>query len=105
MTPELLGVTAPFGGADDRLALARAGIGLDPGRFTEIGKALREIEIPVRIVYGEQDRILPDVADTMRRAGEDIPHAEITALPGAGHFLQEDAPDQVGELLAAFFSG
>jgi pimeloyl-ACP methyl ester carboxylesterase len=105
VTPEVLdGVTAPFATADDRLALARAGVGLEPERFIEIGKALRDIEIPVRVIYGEQDPILPDVADTLRRVGEDIPHARITGLPEAGHFLQEDAPEEVGELLAEFFS-
>ena len=58
----------------------------------------------MRIVYGGQDPILPDVADTMRRVRGDIPHAQVTTLPDAGHFLQEDAPDEVGRLLAEFFA-
>jgi haloalkane dehalogenase len=104
-TPEAIaGVTAPFESVDDRLALARAGIGLEPERFAEIADRLLEIKIPVRVVYGEKDRILPGVADTMRRFAQDVPHAEITTLPDAGHFLQEDAPEEVGELLAEFLS-
>jgi pimeloyl-ACP methyl ester carboxylesterase len=34
----------------------------------------------------------------------DCPHAEVTVLPNCGHFLQEDAPDEVGALLARFFA-
>jgi pimeloyl-ACP methyl ester carboxylesterase len=40
----------------------------------------------------------------MVRVRTDIPHAEVTALPDCGHFLQEEAPDTVGELLARFFA-
>jgi pimeloyl-ACP methyl ester carboxylesterase len=58
----------------------------------------------VRVVYGEQDRILPDIAETMARAKSDVPHAEVTALPGCGHFLQEEEPQEIGELLARFFA-
>jgi pimeloyl-ACP methyl ester carboxylesterase len=39
----------------------------------------------------------------MARVCADLPHAELTALPDCGHFLQEDAPERVGELLAEFF--
>jgi len=32
------------------------------------------------------------------------PQAELTELPDRGHFLQEEAPGEVGELLARFFA-
>jgi pimeloyl-ACP methyl ester carboxylesterase len=48
--------------------------------------------------------VLPDVAQTMARVKTDLPHAEVTALPACGHFLQEEAPDRVGALLAHFFA-
>jgi pimeloyl-ACP methyl ester carboxylesterase len=60
--------------------------------------------MPVRLVYGEQDRILPDIAETMARVQKDLPQAIVTALPGCGHFLQEEAPEEIGELLASFFA-
>ena len=100
----LAGVLAPFGDDESRLALARAGIGLDPAGFGEIAAKLGTLEMPVRIVYGEQDRILPDVAETMAWVKRDLPQAEVTALGGCGHFLQEEQPERVGELLAEFFS-
>jgi pimeloyl-ACP methyl ester carboxylesterase len=33
----------------------------------------------------------------------DVPHAEVTVLAHCGHFLQEEAPAEVGALLARFF--
>jgi pimeloyl-ACP methyl ester carboxylesterase len=104
-TDELVGaVAAPFGDADAQLALAKAGVGLELDTFLELEKRLPELTVPVRVVYGEQDAILPDVAETMTRLQRDLPHAEVTTLPDCGHFLQEDAPEQVGELLAQFFA-
>jgi pimeloyl-ACP methyl ester carboxylesterase len=97
-------VREPFANKDARRALAKAGYGLSPKAFTEIQRALPELDWPVRVVYGERDRILPDVGRTMAKVKRDIPHAEITALPDCGHFLQEDDPGQVGALLAEFFA-
>ena len=34
----------------------------------------------------------------------DLPHADVTVLPDCGHFLQEEAPAEVGALLARFFA-
>ena len=105
VTDEVLeGVRAPFVTRDARRALARAGHGLSPKGFREIERALPELQWPVRAVYGERDRILPDVAKTMAKVKRDIPHAEVIPLPGLGHFLQEDDPEKVGDLLAEFFS-
>jgi pimeloyl-ACP methyl ester carboxylesterase len=33
-----------------------------------------------------------------------VPHAEVTAMPACGHFLQEEEPEEIGELLADFFA-
>jgi pimeloyl-ACP methyl ester carboxylesterase len=100
----LAGVREPFEDEDSRRALADAGIGLEIEGFAEIARLLPSLQVPVRIVYGERDRILPDVAETMARVKRDLPQAEVTALPGCGHFLQEEAPQEIGELLARFFA-
>jgi pimeloyl-ACP methyl ester carboxylesterase len=100
----IAGVRAPFADEASRRALADAGVGLDLELFGEIGRRLPSLTVPVRIVYGEQDPILPDVAETMARLARDLPQAQVTTLPECGHFLQEEAPDQVGELLAEFFA-
>jgi len=96
---------APFAGADARRALADAGVGPERRGFKRIAERLPTLAAPVRIVYGARDRLLPDVADTMARVARDVPHAEITVLPDRGHFIPEEAPDEVGPLLAELFRG
>jgi len=79
-------------------------VGLEPEGFAEIARLLPSLDIPVRVVYGERDRILPDVADTVARIARDVRQANVTALPDRGHFLLEEAGEEVGELLAEFFA-
>ena len=55
-------------------------------------------------IYGGEDRILPDIAETMARVKRDVPQAEVTSLPGCGHFLQEEEPQEIGDQLARFFA-
>jgi pimeloyl-ACP methyl ester carboxylesterase len=98
-------VREPFRSPESRRALADAGIGLEPDGFAEIARLLPSLRMPVRVIYGERDRILPDVKETMGRVKQDLPQAEVTALSECGHFLQEEAPDEVGALLARFFAG
>jgi haloalkane dehalogenase len=98
------GVREPFSTPESRQALADAGIGLEREGFAEIARLLPSLRIPVRIVYGERDRILPDIADTVARLQRDLPQTVVTALPDCGHFLQEEAPEEIGDLLAEFFA-
>lgn len=106
ITPEVVdAVTAPFATPDARLALALAGCGLRRAGLAEIAKWLPTVSVPVRVVYGHQDRLLPDIAHTMARVAADVPHAEVTVLPDCGHFVQEDAPGRVGSMLASFLAG
>ena len=99
------GIAAPFETAEDRRALAAAGVGLHPDGFADIARLLPTLSVPVLGLYGTGDRILPDVADTFARVGRDLPHAEIEPLPNAGHFLQEEIPDVIAARLARFFAG
>jgi haloalkane dehalogenase len=94
----------PFREAPARKALLAAGHGLHPKGFREIADWIPRIAVPVYCLYGERDRILPDVAQTMQRVQRDVPQAKITSLPDCGHFLQEDAGDEIGRRLADFLS-
>lgn len=106
LTDEVLAaVLEPFRGADARQALAAAATNLNPKGFAAYAERLPELDLPVRIVYGERDEVLADIADTVTRLAKDLPQAEVTALPHCGHFLQEDDPELVGRLLAEFFAG
>ena len=40
----------------------------------------------------------------MQSIQHDRPGTELTALPGCGHFLQEDEPERVGRLIAEFLN-
>ena len=97
-------VQEPFKSQDARRALLKAGGSLHPKGFVTIAKRLPDLEIPVRIIYGERDRILPDVAKTMARVKKDLPQAEITSFNDCGHFLQEQRGEEIGRLLNEFFA-
>lgn len=94
----------PFVDSQSRRALLKTAQGLGAGGMRFIGGELPNFTMPVCILYGEEDRILPDVAKTMSRVKEQIPHASLASLPNCGHFLQEDRPDDVATALASFFS-
>ena len=57
----------------------------------------------MQIVWGEEDRWL-DPAQADRLHGP-IPGSRLKKVLGAGHFVMEDAPSEVAEALASFFSG
>jgi pimeloyl-ACP methyl ester carboxylesterase len=94
---------APYEARDARRALLAAGHGLSPRGLVKIARTLPSIKVPVRLIYGDRDRILPDVARTMARIQALVPQAELSVLPGCGHFLQEDEGEEVGRMLAEFF--
>jgi haloalkane dehalogenase len=95
----------PFRTDQARRALLKTATGLHPGGFREIERWLPQAEMPVRIVYGKRDRILPDVARTMRKISRDLPsEPEVTVLDDCGHFLQEERPHDIAAILGKFFS-
>ncbi len=55
---------------------------------------------PVLIAWGGKDTILTRA--TLDRWKQDFPRAEVLELPEAGHFLQEDAPEQIVPALLDF---
>jgi pimeloyl-ACP methyl ester carboxylesterase len=62
---------------------------------------LADISVPVKLVWGRQDRILPpEHAEWLH---ERIPHAKLHWIADAGHLVQEDAPAQLlAHLLGGF---
>ena len=97
-------VQAPFRDKNARRALLKTGSALHIGGFRTIAKSLPSFKGPVKIIYGAKDRILPNVAKTMRRVARDLPQATTTRLDNCGHFLQEEAGRAIGEELGEFFS-
>jgi len=100
---EIAAYQAPFGDRDARVALRKAAGGnLHRDGMRDIERYMQKLPIPVRVIYGDRDPILPEVGKTFARMKRDVPHAEVTVLHGAKHFIQEDRPDEVGAALAEF---
>lgn len=94
----------PFLGKKDRLLLIKTVQRLSMQAYGEVARALPNFKGPVLILYGEKDKILPDVAKTMARAKKDLPQAVVRTYPNAGHFLQEDVSDELSVEINAFLS-
>jgi len=61
-----------------------------------------EIECPVRVVWGTDDRILPWPSAAARYRAEWLPHADWVELDGVGHCPQLDVPVEAAELIVGF---
>lgn len=59
---------------------------------------------PVALVFGRKDPALASDANIERWQAE-FPDASFVSLPEAGHFIQEDAPDEIVTALRAVASG
>ena len=56
--------------------------------------------LPVLIVWGEADRIIP--VDHAYDAHEALPHSRLEIIPGVGHFPHSEDPDAVADLVREF---
>ncbi len=61
-----------------------------------LAKRLHRIVAPRLTMHGELDELIP--VSTARRWGD------VSVVPGAGHLLEWDTPDEVGETLVAFLA-
>jgi pimeloyl-ACP methyl ester carboxylesterase len=74
-----------------------------------VRKRLGDIHQPTLIVFGTQDRLIPNPilhgGSTRAVAAwghEHIPGSELVMIPGAGHGVQHDAPEAFGAALRSF---
>jgi pimeloyl-ACP methyl ester carboxylesterase len=61
-------------------------------RSLKIESRLHELELPVLVITGDDDRIVP-TEDSIRLAGE-IPGSSLTVLKNCGHVPQEECPNE-----------
>ena len=70
------------------------------GRDLKLGQRLEEITIPVLVVTGDDDRIVP-TAQSIRLGGE-LPDATLVVIPNSGHVAHEESPAAFLEAVGMF---
>ena len=70
-------------------------------RYTdEIESRYHEMRCPVMILWGEEDQWIP--VEYGRKLATKIPGSILKIVPGAGHMVQEDAPEAIVAALFGF---
>jgi magnesium chelatase accessory protein len=69
-------------------------------RLEGLAARLPGFPLPVRLIVGEGDRIVPP--EVSREAARRLPRAEVVALPGLGHLAHEEAAAEVAAAIREF---
>ncbi len=93
---------APWRGEEGRRAFVRQALQFEEHHTGEIEPRLGSIGVAVLVVWGEEDGWLdPSQASRLQK---EIPGSKLKLIPEAGHFVQEDALEEVVSVLGDFFS-
>jgi pimeloyl-ACP methyl ester carboxylesterase len=77
-------------------------VGEDAAMPTWVERGVPRLKIPVRIIWGLEDKaLLPIQLDGIGEIGDDV---EVFPLNGVGHFAPWEAPEQVAEALGPFLA-
>jgi haloalkane dehalogenase len=66
-------------------------------QIRELGELHRRTDVPVRLIWGEQDKFFP--VDWARTMVESFPNADLKVIANAGLFAHEERPAEVAEAL------
>lgn len=66
----------------------------------EIDTALREWDVPVLVMFSDKD--IAFKVEEAQRIASMVPNGRFKLIPGAGHYLQEDAGEELAEHMVAF---
>ncbi|WP_375491424.1 alpha/beta fold hydrolase [uncultured Jatrophihabitans sp.] len=83
----------PWLGEDGQAAFYRQYRQLAQADTDDYAHLLADIDIPVRLLWGREDRIVPPPFG--RWLADHVRHQSLTWIDNAGHLLQEDAPAQL----------
>jgi pimeloyl-ACP methyl ester carboxylesterase len=92
----------PFATDEGRNALVRHIHALDARETAALAPRLREIACPAAVVWGAQDPFLPTALG--RQLANAIPGASFDVVAGARHFIPEEAPRQVADVLGGLLA-
>jgi pimeloyl-ACP methyl ester carboxylesterase len=67
-----------------------------------LAELLPSVQIPVRIVQGSADQVVPQV--NAEYLGERLPNSSVDFIDGAGHFCWEEKPDEYAALITDWWS-
>jgi pimeloyl-ACP methyl ester carboxylesterase len=85
---------------NDPGALLHAAAALDGKGLSGVAGRLRELDIPIMLVWGEDDPWLPPSLG--ERLQEELGDAALALLPGCSHFVMEDASETVTPIVFEF---
>lgn len=69
----------------------------------EVDALAHFVDVPTHILSGTRDRLIPvSHSDALKR---EIPHADLTVLPGRGHMLPYEAADAIADAIISLFDG
>jgi haloalkane dehalogenase len=109
ITPQLMhAYRAPFPDYNSRiptLAIQDVPLRKDQPSYATM-KAVQDrlnvLNVPTCLIWGENDHVFPPAMALPMWQGI-YPHAETHMVPRADHFLQEDAPEEICEIILDFF--
>jgi pimeloyl-ACP methyl ester carboxylesterase len=89
----------PFSSDEGRDALMRHFAALDASETQELSARLRDVVSPTAVVWGSEDPFLPrDVAQALTA---EIPGATLDYIADVRHFVPEEAPERVADIIGA----
>jgi len=73
-----------------------------PSNLEEISERYKSIDVPVLLIWGEKDKIVP--LEVGRNLAGNIPNSKLVVVPNCGHVPQEECPSQAIEAMESFLS-
>jgi pimeloyl-ACP methyl ester carboxylesterase len=76
----------------------------DYGNELPLDERIRTAAVPLLVIFGEEDQLVDDPAAAAQAYG-DVPGAQITMIPGAGHSPNVEKPARTAGLILQFAAG
>jgi pimeloyl-ACP methyl ester carboxylesterase len=70
--------------------------------YVQHGVAVEEVSVPTLVVHGDADRVVPLANGEL--IARRIPDAELVVVPGCGHVVQLERPDELNRVIDDFLA-